>query len=414
MQNIETALEAQLKTLGDSLEHTMKEWRSEDATNRQRLEDQIRGLEDEIGGVKGQLTEARSMSLPGVVAADESRARDSFSMARACRALARKDFSDAPYEQEVFRATKEKAMTVGTDTAGGYIVPEEAIQTVIEKLKANVVAYDLGARDMPSTGVPVSIPKLTTSAAGYWVNENSTITASDLGFEQINMTPKTVAGRVILSNLLLETSAPTADSIIEQDLASQLGLAVDLGVLNGSAGGGAGEPTGIMQTVGVNGVTMADLGGGAVGIGSAPTVESIMEFISDLDAANALRGRLGFCMHPLMLNEIRQMRVDYNAAAGTGGIPLTAVNTSEGFATTLYGYPMRTSTQMTAPTNGPVSTSSMMFGNWDDVMTCRWGGLRLLASDTSDDAFSKDQTHIRATMRVDVALRHPESFSVAL
>ncbi len=70
MQNIESALEAQLKTLGDSLERTMGEWRSEDAANRQKLEDQIRGLEDEIGSVKGQLTEARSMSLPGVVAAD--------------------------------------------------------------------------------------------------------------------------------------------------------------------------------------------------------------------------------------------------------------------------------------------------------------------------------------------------------
>jgi len=409
MQNIETALEAQLKTLGDSLERTMGDWRSEDAANRSKLEDQIRGLEDEIGTVKGQLTEARSMSLPGVVAADESQARDSFSMARACRALARKDFSDAPYEQEVFRATKEKAMTVGTDTAGGYIVPEEAIQTVIEKLKANVVAYDLGARDMPSTGVPVSIPKLTTSASGYWVSENSTITASDLGFEQINMTPKTVAGRVILSNLLLETSAPTADSIIEQDLASQLGLAVDLGVLNGSAGGGAGEPVGILQTAGIGSVTMQDLAGAGAGIGNAPSMASMMEFMSDLDAANALRGRLGWCVHPLMMSEIRQMEVD-----GAGkSVPINAVSTSEGFATTLFGYPVRTSTQLTAPTAAPASAGSVMFGNWDDVMICRWGGMRLLASDTSDDAFSKDQTHIRATMRVDVALRHPESFSVA-
>jgi hypothetical protein len=118
MQNIESALEAQLKTLGDSLERTMGEWRSEDAANRQKLEDQIRGLEDEIGSVKGQLTEARSMSLPGVVAADESQARESFSMARACRALARKDFADAPYEREVFSEMKEKAMSQGTDTAG--------------------------------------------------------------------------------------------------------------------------------------------------------------------------------------------------------------------------------------------------------------------------------------------------------
>tara|TARA_R110002033_G_scaffold34843_1_gene72736 strand:- start:583 stop:900 length:318 start_codon:yes stop_codon:yes gene_type:complete len=96
-------------------------------------------------------------------------------------------------------------------------------------------------------------------------------------------------------------------------------------------------------------------------------------------------------------------------------IPLTAVNTSEGFNETLLGFKFRTTTSMTAPTTGPVaSTKSVLFGNWDDVMVARWGGLRLLASDTSDDAFSKDQTHIRATMRCDVALRHPESFSYSL
>ena len=400
--DMEKTLEKGLQHLGDQVEKHIEEWRTAESARRSELEQTIKGLEDEIGSVKEALVHERRGHLPGVEIAKDGE-RDGFSMARACRALARKDFRDAPYEQEVFTAMKEKAMSQGTDTAGGYIVPEEAITQVIERLKAQVVAYDLGARDMTGNGVPVTIPKLTSSATGYWVSENSTITSSDLGFEQINMVPKTVAGRVILSNLLLETSTPTADSIIEQDLASQLGLAVDAGVLNGSSGGGAGEPVGIMQTSGVSTVTTA------AQIGTPPTVANMMEFLSDLDNANALRGRLGFCLHPLALSEIRQMTVDY---AGTS-TPLTAVNTSTGFADTLFGYPMRTSTQMVAPTASNFARS-VLFGNWDDVMICRWGGLRLLASDTSDDAFSKDQTHVRATMRVDVALRHPESFAYSV
>ena len=401
---MEKALEAQLKALGEGLEKTVETWRTEDTADRSRLEGAIKALEDEIGVVKEQLTEQRSFSLPGVEVAKGGE-RDAFSMARACRALARKDFKDAPYEQEVFQNMAQKAMSQGTDTAGGYIVPEEAITQVIERLKANVIAYDLGARDMPATGVPVTIPKLTSSATGYWVGENSTITASDLGFEQINMTPKTVAGRVILSNLLLETSTPAADQIIEQDLSQQLGLAIDLGVLNGSAGGGAGEPIGIMQTTGVGNFTSA------ADADSPPTVAELMGAISDLDNANALRGRLGWAIHPLMLSQIRQMTVDYTGSS----VPLTSVSTATGFADTLFGYPMRTSTQMGVPTTGAGSClRSMCFGNWDDVMICRWGGMRLLASDSSDDAFSKDQTHIRATMRVDAALRHPESFTYSV
>ena len=406
--NLESAFEKQLETLGKSLESTIEEWQNAETEKREELKTQITALEGSIKSVEENLAEERRGNLPGVEVATEKAERDSFSLARACRALARKDFRDAPYEQEVFSEMKEKAMSAGIDPAGGYVVPEQAITAVIEALKAKVVAYELGARDLAATGIPLTIPKLKTSATGYWVSENSTITASDLGFEQINMTPKTVAGRVILSNLLLETSTPTADSIIEQDLASQLGIAMDLGILDGAGAGG--EPTGIMNTAGISSVTMQTLAAGAVGIGAAPSIGSMLEFVSDLDAANAPTGTRGWALHPLMVSELRQMEVD-----GAGkSVPLTAVNTSEGFNEFFLGFPFRVTTSMTAPTAGPASTKSALFGNWDDVMVARWGGLRLLAYDTSDDAFSKDQTHIRATMRCDVALRHPESFSYSL
>lgn len=405
--DMQQMLEQQLKSLGDSVESKIEEWRTSETAERSALEQTIKALEDEIGSVKEQLITEQRNHLPGVEVAKAGE-RDAFSMARACRALARKDFTNAPYEAEVFSAMKEKAMSQGTDTAGGYIVPEEAITQVIERLKANVVAYDLGATDMAATGVPVTIPKLTSSATGYWVSENSTITASDLGFEQINMTPKTVAGRVILSNLLLETSTPTADSIIEQDLASQLGLAVDAGVLNGSSGGGAGEPVGIMQTSGVSTVVSTD-----PDADTPPTVALMREFVTDLDAANALRGSLGWCIHPTMWAQIQMIKNEDSAGAAWLGV--NDFNLAAGGFNTLLGYPVRTSTQMAAPTTGSGTWSrSTLFGNWSDVMIARWGGMRLLASDTSDNAFAKDQTHIRATMRVDVALRHPESFSYSL
>tara|TARA_R110000824_G_scaffold174733_1_gene352880 strand:- start:1231 stop:1404 length:174 start_codon:yes stop_codon:yes gene_type:complete len=55
----------------------------------------------------------------------------------------------------------------------------------------------------------------------------------------------------------------------------------------------------------------------------------------------------------------------------------------------------------------------MCFGNWNDLMVARWGGLRLAASTDGDNAFSLDQTHIRATLRADVAVRQAKSFSYA-
>ena len=131
-----------------------------------------------------------------------------------------------------------------------------------------------------------------------------------------------------------------------------------------------------------------------------------MDFIDDLSNANALRGRLGWAMHPLALSKCRQITEN----GGGAHIPVMMTNPTEGFEDRLMGYPVRTSTQLPTPA---ANSASILFGNFDDVIVCRWGGMRLLASDTSDDAFSKDQTHIRATMRMDVALRHPESFSVS-
>ncbi len=316
-------------------------------------------------------------------------------MSRAIRAIARRSFEDAPYEKEVFDNMKAKAMSQGSPAGGGYIVPEEAISSIIEKLKANVVAYELGAMDLTATGVPLVIPRLATSATGYWVAESAEITASDQVFEQVSMSPKTVAGRVILSNLLLETSQPTADQVIEEDLASQLGLALDLGVLSGT--GADGQPTGITVAGSVGSFTTS------MTASVAPTYDEMIDAIDDLAVANALKGSLGWACHPVAMSLIRQMLNPSN-------IELERRTVGGGPDPMLLGYKFATSTQLATPI---ASSKSIIFGNWADLMIARWGGMRLLASDQSDDAFSKDQTHIRATMRVDVGSRHPESFTVS-
>lgn len=395
--NMLSALEGQLEALGKSLEGTIEEWQTAEAGKRTELESKIKGLEAGIGELRETIKEEKRFHLPGVEAAKGGE-RDAFSLARACRAIASKNFDNAPYEREVFQGMQAKALSQGSDSAGGYIVPEEAIISVIEKLKAQVVAFDLGATEMQCTGVPCVIPRVSTSATAYWVSENSSITASDLAFEQIALTPKTVAGRVILSNLLLETSQPSADTIIEQDLAQQLGLAVDAAILKG---GGAGEPTGVMGDASVAKVATS------LTSSVAPTVPELLEFPDTLMGANALRGSLGWVLHPSALTQIRQIKSE-NATLGTSNLEVSRFMLGDGPLNTLLGYPYRVSTQMTAP--GTDDDYSMLFGNFSDVMVARWGGLRLLASNTSDDAFSKDQTHIRATMRMDVGLRHPESF----
>ena len=62
---------------------------------------------------------------------------------------------------------------------------------------------------------------------------------------------------------------------------------------------------------------------------------------------------------------------------------------AEGYADSILGHPYATTTSLTAVAAASAA-NSMIFGNWEDLMIARWGGLRLMASNTSDDAFSKD------------------------
>jgi len=257
--------------------------------------------------------------------------------------------------------------------------------------------------DMAATGVPLTIPRMSTSATAYWVSENSSITASDAAFEQLSMTPKTAAARVVLSNLLLEQSNPAADRVIEEDMSSQLGLAVDSVCL---IGGGAGEPVGVISTAGVGSVASVVTGSSTVA-----SLDKLMEFERDLQNANAYGGSLGWAIHPSVLSAVRNMTVDYSSG-GSAQVPLSLQVVAEGYQDSILGHRYALSTQLTAVATTSAA-NSIIFGNWGDLMIARWGGLRLLASSTSDDAFSKDQTHIRGTIRVDVGLRHVESFSYA-
>ena len=159
-KNLEELFEKNLDALGKQLEGTLEEWREAEVEKRTEIEEHIRSIEGTIEEMKSNLEDERRAHLPGVTAASEAQEKESFSLGRACRAIARQDFAHAPYEKEVFDNMEQKQMSVGTDSAGGFIVPEEAILAVIEKLKSRVVAYELGARDMAVSGVPVVINRV--------------------------------------------------------------------------------------------------------------------------------------------------------------------------------------------------------------------------------------------------------------
>ena len=341
----------------------------------------------------------RKYSVPGSEGGDDGRRKgQKFSIAKMGLAIARKDWDrHAPFEKEVCGAVL-KALSTDVDTAGGYLVPEEQMTTLIELLRAETVALEMGATQITaSKPFPIKIPKLTADTTATWINEAASIPVSQPTFGQISLTPRKLAARVILSSEVIEHSAPTADAIVNESIAAQIGLGLDYAVLRGT---GMAQPLGILSLAS-NTTNWST--------GTAPKwYERLIDTLNQLDLDNALRGKLGFVMHPTQRYNI-QVDSGHRGAAGddAGSDPTVAHRLlTEAPINMLVGYPFKTTTQLAA------TGSSLIFGNWADVLVARWSNLVIRASDTTSDAFETDQVHIRGILRADTNVRHGESFCV--
>ena len=54
----------------------------------------------------------------------------------------------------------------------------------------------------------------------------------------------------------------------------------------------------------------------------------------------------------------------------------------------------------------------MVFGAWENLLLGSWSGVDLLVNPYEGAAYSRGRVLIRAMRDVDVAVRHPEAFSV--
>lgn len=364
-------------------------------------------LEDELADAKGMIktleeaiAKRKWQDMPGV-----NEGKEHFSLFKTVNAIITNDWSNAGYEKEVVDQTRQKALATSTDGAGGFLVPTQAIQDMIELLRAQTVVREIGATVLDGlTGIPVELPKQTGGSTTYWVGENTAITPSDLTFGQLAMNPHTVAALVKLSNRLVRMSSPAAEQIVRNDIATELALTMDLAALRGTGIGG--EPLGIANTPGLSTIDF-NASASVSGYVTNPGYEQLYDMEYQLAQANALRGNLGFLFHPTLRRAIAKIRVDQGGGSADGQFLSSPVTDPQ--LESYLGYPFRKTTQI--PNNlGAGSSTEVYFGNWSDMIIAMWGGMQILASQETSDAFAKNQTWVRILMDMDIGIRHIESF----
>lgn len=157
-------------------------------------------------------------------------------------------------------AEAERALSEGTFSAGGALVPTPLATVLIDAARNQAVVTKIGATVFPMTSQTLRVPRLVSEAAPIPRAENAAVAVGDLAFDQVVFTARSIDRIILLSRELFEDSDPSAAAIIEASFAAQFALELDRIALFGS--GTAPESRGLVNTPGITAITHGANGAG--------------------------------------------------------------------------------------------------------------------------------------------------------
>ncbi|MCC8169242.1 MAG: phage major capsid protein, partial [Oscillospiraceae bacterium] len=163
----------------------------------------------------------------------------------------------------------QDALQIGSDSEGGYLVPDEFEKTLIDSLTdeniirglATIIKTDSGER---------KIPVVASHGAAVWTDESAEYTESDDVFGAVTLGAHKLTSIIKVSEELLNDSAFSLETYIAQEFARRMAAAEEEAFITGD---GTGKPTGLL-TSGETGVTTASA--------SAITADEIIDLYHSL------------------------------------------------------------------------------------------------------------------------------------
>jgi HK97 family phage major capsid protein len=150
-----------------------------------------------------------------------------------------------------------KVLSVGTNTAGGFIVPAPLAAEVIDLARSEARVFQAGARTVPMTSSTLRIARMERDPEPEWKVELAAVAEDDLALSSVLLTAHTLAVKVKASLELLQ-DAQNLGEVVGNSLAAAMALELDRAALFGSGTGP--EPLGILNTSGIGLVSMGTNG----------------------------------------------------------------------------------------------------------------------------------------------------------
>jgi len=212
----------------------------------------------------------------------------------------------------------QNALQVGTDTEGGYLVPDEFERTLVQALEEQNIFRQLAKIITTSTG-DRKIPVVATKGTASWVDEEGVIPESDDAFGQVSIGAFKLATMIKVSEELLNDNVFNLESYIATEFARRIGVKEEESFFIGD---GTGKPTGIFNITGgaETGVTAASA--------TVITLDEVMDLFYSLKSP--YRKNATFMMNDATVKAIRKLKDNSGQyiwqPSVTAGTPDTILN----------------------------------------------------------------------------------------
>ena len=243
---------------------------AEDDAAYTRMENEITALGSEISRMERLEAMDAKLSLP--VSAPITEKPEQLAKADARTGRASDEYKNAFWNvtRHKDRLTPEmrNALQVGTDSEGGYLVPDEFEKSLIAGLKlANVIRAN--AHVFTTSSGSHKIPVVASNGTAAWIEEEGAFTPSDDSFGQVQLDAHKVGTLIKVSEELLADSAFDLESYIRSEFIRRIGDKEEEAFL---VGNGTNKPTGILNAT----------GGGQVGVTAASASTITADELIDL------------------------------------------------------------------------------------------------------------------------------------
>jgi HK97 family phage major capsid protein len=189
------------------------------------------------------------------------------------------------------------ALAVGDNESGGYLVPEEFANELVQALEEQNVFRRI-ARIVSTNSEKLKVPIATASGVANWVEEGEVIPESDSKFGQVILNAFKLGTMMRASTELVEDSAFNIQTYIAQEFARRIGAREEEAFCIGD---GVGKPTGVFIESG---------GGGSVGATAASATEITFDDIIDLfySLKPPYRSKAVFLTNDTAMKQLRKVK----------------------------------------------------------------------------------------------------------